>query len=292
MMAYKNLLVGLKSKMKSLNSNPLVSVIMPVYNAEQYIKQAVESILNQTYQKFEFIIVDDASTDSTSKILKDFQKKDRRITLISNKANLGVTKSLNKAVAKALGKYIVRMDADDWSYPERFALQVDLMEHHPDVVVSGSYIEVCDKDLKTKYIRKYHLDDTSIRKHIFRYSPFAHPATIWKAQVLKRERYNERIETCQDYELYFRVGKIGRFMNLNKSLLKLRIHEGAISTAKSDLQSRTTVLIRLYAVLMLGYNMSAFDKLYNLLQEVIVVSLFPVKVRFFIFNLLRRFNIY
>lgn len=278
--------------MKSPNSNPLVSVIMPVYNAERYIKQAVESILNQTYQKFEFIIVDDASTDSTSKILKDFKKKDSRITLIRNKANLGATKSLNKAVAKASGKYIIRMDADDWSYPERFELQIKLMEDHPDVVVSGSYIEVCDSQLKTKYVRKYHLDDIIIRKHLFRYSPFAHPATIWKAKVLKRERYDERIETCQDYELYFRVGKIGKFMNLNKALLKLRMHEKAVSIAKSDLQSRTTVLIRFYAILMLGYNMSTLDKLYNLLQEIVVVSLFPVKLRFFIFNILRRFNFY
>lgn len=277
--------------MKSTNSNPLVSVIMPVYNAEQYIKLAVESILNQTYRKFEFIIVDDASTDSTSKILKDFKKKDSRITLIRNKENLGVTKSLNKAVAKASGKYTIRMDADDWSYPERFEPQVKLMEKNPDVVVSGSYVEVCNSKLKTKYTRKYHLNDTDIRKHIFRYSPFAHPATIWKTSVLKKERYNEILTTCQDYELYFRVGKIGKFMNLDKCLLKLRLHDHSISSVQNDLQWKNTVLIRFNAVLILGYQMSTLDKLYSFLQEV-CIALLPVKLRFILFNFIRSLNLY
>lgn len=273
------------------SNNPFVSVIMPAYNVEEYIDQAIESILDQTYKKFEFIIVDDASTDSTLRILKNYRKKDKRIILIQNKYNMGVTKSLNKALERPKGKYIIRMDADDWAYPIRFRLQVGLMEKNPDVVVSGSYIEVCDQDLKIKYVRKYHIDDESIRNHIFRYSPFAHPATIWRADVLKKERYNERIPVCQDYELYFRVGTIGKFMNLDKPLLKLRMHDNSVSVTKSDLQSKATVLIRLSAVLLLGYNMTKFDKLYNFLQE-IFIGLLPVKLRFFLFNLLRRFDFY
>lgn len=272
-------------------NNPLVSVIMPAYNVEKFVGQAIESILNQSYNNFEFIIADDASTDSTSGIIKGFIKKDKRIILINNIQNIGVTKSLNKALELAKGKYIIRMDADDWSHPKRFELQIKLMEEHPEVVVSGSYVEVCNSELITKYVRKYHLDDKSIRKHLFRYSPFAHPATIWKAEVLKKERYDDRIRICQDYELYFRVGKLGKFMNLNKALLKLRMHEQSISTTMNDLQSKSTVLIRLNAVLTQGYNMSNLDKFYNFLQEV-VVSLLPVKLRFLIFNFLRRFNFY
>ncbi len=277
--------------MKSPNNNPLVSVIMPVYNAKQYVKQAIESILRQTYEKFEFIIVDDASSDSTSKILKGFRKKDKRITLLRNRQNLGVSRSLNKAVTKASGKYTIRMDADDWSYPDRFELQIELMEKNPDVVVSGSYIEVCNSSLKTKYVRKYHHNDTDIRKHIFRYSPFAHPATIWKTSVLKKEPYNETITTCQDYELYFRVGKLGKFMNLDKNLLKLRLHDQSVSVVKNDLQWKYTVLIRFNALLMLGYNMSRLDKTYIFLQE-ICIALLPVKLRFVLFNFVRRLNIY
>lgn len=281
----------MRSKQSLLLHHPLISVVMPVYNIEHYVGSAIESILNQTYKKFEFIIIDDASSDSTRNILKKVRAKDKRIILIRNRKNLGVTKSLNKALKLVKGKYIIRMDADDWSYPDRFELQVKLMEDHPDVVVSGSYIEVCDSNLRTKYIRKYKIDDSSIRKHLFRYSPFAHAATIWQAKVLKKERYNEVITVSQDYELYFRVGKIGKFMNLSKPLLKLRMHEGAVSVIKSDLQSKNTILIRLNAVLMLGYNMTTVDKLYNFLQE-IGIGLIPVRLRFFIFDFLRRFDFY
>lgn len=277
--------------MKNTSNNPLVSVIMPVYNAEKYVGQSIESILNQIYNKFEFIIVDDASTDSTSNILKDFKKKDKRIVVIRNIKNLGVTKSLNRVLEEAHGKYIIRMDADDWAYPNRFGLQVKLMEKNPDVVVSGSNIEVCDSKLKVKHVRKYHQGDTTIRRHLFRYSPFAHPATIWRADVIKKEKYNENIIICQDYELYFRVGKIGKFMNLDKTLLKLRMHDESVSVTKNDLQSKATILIRLNAVLMLGYNMTTFDKFYNFAQEVFI-GLIPVKLRFLIFNGLRRFNFY
>lgn len=264
---------------------------MPAYNAQLYLSLAIKSILAQTYKNFKFIIVDDASTDRTSKILQEFKVEDKRITVIRNKTNLGVTKSLNIGVAKAAGKYIVRMDADDWSYPDRFKLQVELMEKHPEVIVSGSYVEVCNSNLKVEYVRKYHLNDAAIRKHIFRYSPFAHPATIWRTNILKKERYNEMLTTCQDYELYFRVGKFGKFMNLDKPLLKLRLHDRSMSVLQNDLQWKNTVLIRLHAVLMLGYQMSKVDKIYVFLQEV-CTTLLPVKLRFILFNFIRRLNIY
>lgn len=277
--------------MKQSINTPFVTVIMPVYNCEQYISSSINSILDQSYANFEFIIVDDASTDRTTNLLSKIKKRDKRIILVKNKKNEGVTKSLNRAVKKAKGKYILRMDADDWSYPNRFQLQIELMEKNPGVVVSGSYIEICDSKLKTKNLRKYHLDDATIRKHIFRYSPFAHPATIWNADVVKKELYNETITVSQDYELYFRIGKMGKFMNLDKPLLKLRMHDGSISTGKSDLQWKTTVLIRFNAVLMQGYEMSRFDKLYNFLQE-IAIGLLSTRMRFLLFNLLRKYSLY
>lgn len=277
--------------MKQSINTPLISVIMPVYNSEKYISSSIQSILNQTYTNFVFIIIDDASTDETPKLLSEFKKKDNRIVIFRNKKNEGVTKSLNNAIKKTRGKYIIRMDADDWSYPDRFRFQVELMEKNPDVVVSGFYVEICDSNLKIKNLRKYNLDDATIRKHIFRYSPFAHPATIWRARILKKNLYNEVISVSQDYELYFRVGKIGKFMNLDKPLLKLRMHKGSVSMGKSDLQWKSTVLIRFNAVLMHGYEMSKFDKMYNFLQE-IGIGLLPTKIRFLLFNLLRKYSIY
>ena len=277
--------------MKQSVNTPFVSVVMPAYNSEEYISNSVESILNQSYTNFEFIIIDDASTDETHNKLLEFKKIDKRIILVKNKTNEGVTKSLNKAVKIAKGKYIIRMDADDWSYPDRFKLQIELMEKNQDVVISGSYVEICNSNLKVKNLRKYHLYNDTIRKHIFRYSPFAHPATIWKSKVLKENLYNEVIMVSQDYELYFRVGKIGGFMNLDKPLLKLRMHDNSVSVRKSGLQLNTTVLIRFNAILMHGYEMSRFDKLYNFLQE-IGIGLLPTKMRFLLFNLLRKYSLY
>ncbi|OGE64932.1 hypothetical protein A3I48_03150 [Candidatus Daviesbacteria bacterium RIFCSPLOWO2_02_FULL_36_7] len=276
--------------MDQLNT-PFVSVIMPVYNSDQYVSSSITSILNQSYSNFEFIIIDDASKDETFNKLLEFKKKDKRIILVKNKKNEGVTKSLNRALKIARGKYIIRMDADDWSYPNRFKLQVELMEKNPDVVVSGSNVEICDSKLKIKNLRKYHLENTAIRKHIFRYSPFAHPSTIWIAKVIKQCLYNEVIMVSQDYELYFRIGKIGKFMNLDKPLLKLRMHDDSVSVSRSDLQWKTTVLLRFNAVLMHGYEMSKFDKLYNFLQE-IGIGLLPTKMRFILFNLLRKYSLY
>ncbi len=276
--------------MDQLNA-PFVSVIMPVYNSEQYVSNSITSILNQSYTNFEFIIIDDASTDKSYSKLLEYKKKDKRIILVKNKKNEGVTKSLNKALKIARGKYIIRMDADDWSYPDRFKLQVELMEKNPDVVVSGSYVEICDSKLTIKNLRKYHLENTAIRKHMFRYSPFAHPATIWIAKAMKKCLYNEVIIVCQDYELYFRIGKIGKFMNLDKPLLKLRMHDDSVSVCQSSLQWNTTVLIRFNAILMHGYEMSKIDKLYNFLQE-LVIGLLPTKSRLFLFNFLRKYYLY
>ena len=118
---------------------------MPAYNAEKYIAESIESILSQTFTDFEFIIINDASTDSTKEIIESFQ--DSRIILINNEQNLGVAKSLNIGIATAKGKYIARMDADDISLPERFQTQFNFMEKNPDIDICGSWARMFgDKD--------------------------------------------------------------------------------------------------------------------------------------------------
>lgn len=272
-------------------SKPFVSVVMPAFNAAKYIDLAIQSILNQTYPNFEFIIINDASTDNTKNKIEYYKNKDKRIILLNNKKNLGVTESLNKGLARAKGKYVVRMDADDWSYPKRILTQVQLMESNPKIVISGSYINICDDKLKCIGLRKYKIDDINIRKHMFRYSPFAHPATIWRAKDIKEERYSTSAMNAEDYELYFRIGKRGLFMNIDEPLLKLRMHNNSISYSVSNMQSNMTIWIRWNAARNLGYKMSPIDIIYNLLQATIV-RLIPIKSRFWLFNFLRKFDIY
>ncbi|MDD4353774.1 MAG: glycosyltransferase family A protein, partial [Candidatus Nanoarchaeia archaeon] len=118
--------------------NHRISVIMSAYNTERYIAEAIESILNQTFKDFEFIIIDDGSTDDSLKIIKRYVKKDRRIKLIHNKKNIGLTKSLNKGLKIAKGQYIARMDADDISLPQRFQIQYDFLEKNKDIFLIGT----------------------------------------------------------------------------------------------------------------------------------------------------------
>ena len=179
---------------------------MPVYNAEKYLKVAIESILNQTFKDYEFIIVDDHSSDKSWKIIRTYAKKDKRIIALRNEQNLRTTRSLNRGLKIAKGKYIARMDADDWSHPDRLQKQYEFMEENPGVGVSGAAVEICDKDLKVKNARKYPLTDTQARRIIFRYSPFAHPVTIWrKSDIKKVDGYNESIPLSQDLDLYFGI---------------------------------------------------------------------------------------
>lgn len=265
-----------------------VSILMPVYNAEKYLSMAIESMLCQSFKDFEFIIVDDASGDASWRIVKEFAKKDKRLKIIRNSKNLRTTKTLNIGLKKAKGKYIVRMDADDWSYPERIERQVRFMEKHPSIGVSGGVIEICDEDLKILNKRGYPLTDKKVREKIFRYSPFAHPATIWRAEVLKKVGgYNENLPLSQDYELYFRIGHVSKFGNLEKTLLKLRTHSDSSSIVKGKFQEQYAIYSRIKAFLELGYTMTFFDKLYTFIQMMSMVII-PPKIKFWIFNFLRR----
>jgi glycosyltransferase involved in cell wall biosynthesis len=121
---------------------PRISVVMSVYNGEKYLRQAIESILQQTYTDFEFIIIDDGSTDSSREIIQSYD--DKRIRLVINEQNIGLTKSLNKGIRLAKGEFIARMDADDISLPQRFEKQVAYLDSHPEVGVLGTYANIID----------------------------------------------------------------------------------------------------------------------------------------------------
>ena len=266
----------------------VVSVVMPVYNAEKFVGEAIESILSQTFRNFEFLIIDDASTDRSWEIIKKYSLRDKRIKALRNLQNLRTTKTLNKGIKLASGKYMVRMDSDDWSFKDRIRSQVDFMNKHPEIGVSGGIIEVCDENLNVLNRRAYPLTDKSVRRKIFMYSPFAHPATIWRIEKLKEVGgYNENIPLSQDYELYFRIGKISKFGNLNKVLLKLRTHNDSSSIIRGKFQEQYTIYSRIKAFLELGYDMTFLDKLYTFIQMMTMVII-PQKLKFWIFNFLRR----
>ncbi|TSC88486.1 MAG: glycosyl transferase family protein [Microgenomates group bacterium Gr01-1014_5] len=265
-----------------------ISVLMPVYNTEKYVEMAIQSILDQSFKDFEFIIIDDHSTDSSWEIIQKYAKSDQRIVAHKNPSNFRTTKSLNRGLDMVRGKYVVRMDADDWSYPERLEKQYNFMEANPKVGVSGGAIEICNEDLEVLNVRRYPETDSEVRKIIFRYSPFAHPATIWRTILInKAGRYSEIFPVSQDYELYFRMGKICQFANLPEILIKLRTHKDSSSILRGRSQEQFALYSRIKASMEYGYEMKTFDRMYTFLQ-ILSFGVVPVKIKFWLFNFLRR----
>lgn len=267
---------------------PKISVLMPAYNAEKYIAEAIESILNQTFNDFEFIIVDDASTDQTQKIIERYKKKDKRIIYIKNKLNQGVCKSLNIGIERAKGRYVVRMDADDWSFPNRLKLQYDFMEKNPSIGISGGTMEVCDENMKLINNRSYQLSDSQIRKKIFLYSPFSHPSTIWRKEIMiKAGKYDERFDKAEDYDLYFRVGLISEFANLKNTLIRYRTSQNSASFKNSHRHELLTLYARIKAVMEYRYHMTLFEFFY-LVGQFVSIFIIPFSAKNYIFTILRK----
>ena len=215
-------------------TTPLVTVLMSVYNGEAYLSKAVESILTQTYQHFEFLIIDDASTDRSAQVLSSYP--DERIRVIRNETNLGLTRSLNKGLALAQGKYIARMDADDVSYPQRLEKQVDFMEAHAEVGLCGSW--ALDRKGETLRQRIFSCNEQEIRFSFLRYNPFVHSSVMLRAAILQEHRleFDPDFLYAQDYELWIRIANYTKLANLPEFLVQYRIHDQQITIARLEQQ--------------------------------------------------------
>jgi glycosyltransferase involved in cell wall biosynthesis len=217
--------------MEKINYQPTISVIMPVYNAEKYLREAIDSILAQTFSDFEFLIFNDGSTDSSGEIIKSY--KDDRIILAYNGANQGYVAHLNEGIRIARGKYIARMDADDIALPERLAKQVSFMENNPNCVLCGSLIETFGEE---KGIVELPTEGWEIQLKMLYITPFAHPAVMIRTSTLKEHNlyYNASVMPAEDYDLWTRLLDYGKVHNINEPLLKYRVHNNNISRKPRD----------------------------------------------------------
>lgn len=271
----------------SNKNKPAISVIMPVYNTAKYLPLAIGSILNQTYSNFEFIIIDDGSSDNSWKIIKECALKDRRIKARQNLSNLGICRTLNYGLSLAQGKYIARMDGDDWSYPDRLFKQISFMKTHPKVVICGGNIQVCRSDLKLLNHKTYPETDKKIRESLLRMNPFAHPAIMYKKEtVLKAGGYNEKLFYVEDYDLYFRLGNLGKFANIGATLLKFRVRYDSFSYTHITRQAVLHLYVRLKAIAEYGYSWHFLDFLYFLL-ELIGIVVVPARHKIKLYNFFR-----
>lgn len=231
---------------------PMISVIMSTYNEEKYIETSLKSLLHQSFQDFEIIIVDDASTDSTRQLIQGLS--DERIHLICNEENQGLTKNLNKALNYAKGKYIARMDGDDIALRERFEKQYQYMENHPKTMLVSCYTKSFgDSDLV------FALPDDSeiLRVRMLVRPVYAHPGFMMRRELVDAGYcYNEEYRTAQDYEFASRVAQKNKIGLVPEVLLLYRVHKKQISAKAGNQQFNNADKIRKRQLDTLGVQLS------------------------------------
>lgn len=205
-----------------------LAILLPTYNAASYLKESIDSVLNQTFTDFDLYVYDDCSTDNSEEIVRSY--KGANIFYIKNEQNIGVTKTLNKGLAFLLPQYeyIARMDADDWCYPERFEKQIEFLENDEKIVLCGTQ-GYWLKDLNSNPNEgwTYPTDSEYVRYYLLFGATFGHSSVVFRSKCFIEHslRYDESKINCQDWELWTRVSKIGKMVNLPDFLMKYRILE-------------------------------------------------------------------
>jgi len=248
---------------------------MSVNNGMPYIREAVESILKQTYKNFEFIIVDDASEDKTWEYLKSL--KDKRVKLIQNKKNIGLAASLNKTIAKSTGDYIARMDADDISLPNRFKEQVKFLKDHPSVDICGTWVDLINEDGRVIGEKKYPTKYKDIKKALRWYQPIIHPTLMsTKAVFEKLQGYQPGYEMAEDYELMIRAKDYFKMANVAKKLLLWRLWKNRRSRKKMQKMDKIDLQIKIEA-----FKKGYFGPLYilTIFRKFLMIYFLPISLK-------------
>jgi glycosyltransferase involved in cell wall biosynthesis len=211
-------------------ADPLISVLMPVYNDERYVAQAVESILAQTFERFEFILIDDGSTDRSAEILRRYAAKDARIRLV-RQANMGYVRSLNVAIGLARTPLLARMDSDDISPPDRFAVEFAFMETHPEVVCVGGYYGLMDWRGRFLTTMTPPTDHEAIDKELLAgHTPLCHTGVLMRRDaVLRAGGYDPQMALADDLDLWLRLGEVGKLAIVPQSMVCIRLRRDSLS---------------------------------------------------------------
>lgn len=213
---------------------PKVSVILPVYNAELYLQEAIDSILKQTFTDWELIIVNDGSADDTEKIIRSYN--DQRIRYYKNEKNIGLIETLNKAIDFCTGEYIARMDADDISHSDRFQMQINFLDKNQDCGMCGTYAEIInEKGIKTGEIINLTTNEY-LQINLLFSVPFIHPSMIIRKSALMSHSFDADYKHAEDYDLWCRISTDYKIANIPYFLLKYRWHTENISVKNSDYQ--------------------------------------------------------
>lgn len=226
---------------------PLVSVVMSVFNGERFLREAVESILDQGFRELEFIIIDDGSTDASASILDSYRKQDARAK-VYHRPHSGLIESLNIGSALAKGKYIARMDADDVSCKERLEWQLSYMEAEPDIGVLGGAVEFIDSRGRSFGAHRNPVEDHLIKAALLDRCAFWHPTIVLRRELLARAGgYRHVVVDAEDYDLWLRLAEHVQLANLDEVVLKYRVHSQQVSVRKRARQTLSILAAQLAA---------------------------------------------
>lgn len=220
----------------SFDAPPPVTVIMSVFNAEEFVDEAIESIVGQSLTDFDFIIVDDGSQDRSQERIRDHD--DRRIRLVVNEHNVGLVESLNRGIALSRSPLIARMDADDVSEPDRLERQSSFLDGHSEVIGLSGAMRVIDRGGRSGRVIRPPTDDACIRRYFDSgENPMHHPAAMFRrSELVKIGGYRSVFRHAEDFDLWLRLAERGRLANLPEILLRYRVHPGQVSFVEIEQQ--------------------------------------------------------
>lgn len=226
------------------NKSPLVSVILPTYNGKkERISESIESVLNQTFTDFEFIIINDCSTNDIEKTIKDYEKKDSRIIYVKNEENLKQTKTMSKWIALSKGKYIARIDDDDIRADKtQLQQQIDFMEKNTDYWLVWTNADIIDQNWKFLYRLNRPGTDKDLRDNMLVWNWFIQSSIVIRKETLNKVWwYDPKWNLVEDYEMWMRIGTVSKMMNLLNILSKVRINPNSVTRKNYNKQKRMTI---------------------------------------------------
>lgn len=267
---------------------PTISVVMSAFNEADFVREALDSILAQTYQDFEVIVVNDASTDTTGAILEEYAQNDPRIMVLHNRRNMRMASSVNKAMKHARGRYIVRMDADDISLPTRFETQLNYLEKHVQTVAIGSQCYTIDENGHVTGEKLFPLNHAQVYDYIYHFVPVQQPSMMIARHRLPKN-FVMHSTTCrigEEIELLFKLFQYGKVENVPQKLLKYRIHAHNTSFQNVKESFTNTFRFRFQAITRYGYQPSLSGITYSLCQAAALLLL-PQFVIMKVYTLMR-----
>jgi len=269
---------------------PILSVYMPVFNAAPYLSESIESILNQTLTNFEFIIIDDASTDSSWKIIKSYARRDSRIRIYRNRLNLGVSTTSNIAISFARCKYLARMDADDISTPDRLEKQYKYLKSNPKTVIVGAQCTIINQNNQVIGFKSFPISSTGINDMLFWAVPVQQGYMMINRSLLPKSFiwYSASKTSAEEVDLYFRLSEYGLFANLKDNLYFYRQVDNSLSRINPKKTFYLTLQSRLTAI-KTGFQPSIKAIIINLAQ-VVTITLLPPSLIYSLWYFIRGIN--